>query len=381
MKRAPRRKAYALQLGEPRHGLLENYAALRLGRSVKGASTALRLLELSLSASTYKQYGELFGAFAEYCADQNLSPLPADPWTVVAYVGHLAELGTWAADSLQPICSAINRVHRDLGEEPPAVGNHFLSAVRRGLGRAQVALRKRDTRVPLPAYAVHLVITDGEDACELTQLREAAAIALAALFLGRQDSAVHLRTEDIGLEPYHIWLRLTEKGRKHKSWRRIVKLPLDQPPVRGVASVLPRVAALLHRVRDEKGEEQEFFFQLPGEPRPLTRHMEGWVANALARVHVQAPPGFAYLGHSLRSMGASVCVAIDVERIIWCWLGGWVPGSTTPDVHYVDPTVLPTPAGYALYGWMLSRSYSTGEPDESTAPLLADPRADPQVEW
>ena len=127
------------------------------------------------------------------------------------------------------------------------------------------------------------------------------------------------------------------------------------------------------RLRDAKGREQEFFFQLDGEPRPLTRHMEAWVAAALARVEVRAPPGFAYLGHSLRSLGASMCSALDIARRVWVWLGGWAPGSTTPDVHYVDPTVLPTPAGIALYGWMMSRSYDTCERVAGSATVLPDP--------
>lgn len=379
MKRAPRRRVYELNLGAPRPSLLQGFAAARMGASVKGASTALQLLEMALSSETYKQYGELFANFVDYCVDEGLSPLPADPWSVVAYVGYLAEAGTWAASSMQPIFSAINRVHRDLGEQPPAVGNHFLTAVRRGLERAQVALSTRDTRIPMPAYAILRILVDGEDTSELRHLREAAAITLTALFLGRQDSAVHLRTEDIGLdEPGHIWLRLTEKGRKHKRMRRVIKLPLDQEPVRGVASALPRIAELLQLFAAQKGAATEYFFQLEGEPRPLTRHMEGWVSAALARVQVRAPPGFAYLGHSIRSMGASVSAAIKVERHIWMWMGGWAPGSSTPDVHYLDPTVLPSPAGYALYGWMLLQAYTTGELLATPALRLPDPLCDEQ---
>lgn len=41
---------------------------------------------------------------------------------------------------MQPIFSAINRIHRDLGLELPARDNHFLSAARSGLARAQIAV-------------------------------------------------------------------------------------------------------------------------------------------------------------------------------------------------------------------------------------------------
>ena len=185
---------------------------------------------------------------------------------------------------------------------------------------------------------------------------------------------MHLRTEDVGLcEVGFIWLRLQEKGHKHLRYRRVVKLPLDQPPVHGVPSALPRVAALLHKLVAAKGEATEYFFQLHGEPRPLTRHMEQWVAAALQRVHVCAPPGFVYLGHSIRKLGASAMAAIGIERHIWMWIGGWTPGSRTPDKHYIDPTVQPTAAAYALYGWALKRCFTTGDLCAEAAPLLADP--------
>ena len=100
-----------------------------MGGALRGAATAVRLLEGALAPSTYTQYGRLFAEFAEYCEQEGVSPLPASPWTVVAYVGHLADRGTWAASSMRRIFSAINSVHCDLEFEPPAAGNHFLSRV------------------------------------------------------------------------------------------------------------------------------------------------------------------------------------------------------------------------------------------------------------
>ena len=80
-----------------------------------------------------------------------------------------------------------------------------------------------------------------------------------------------------------------------------------------------------------------------------------WVEHS---VGVVAPPGFAYQVHSLCSMGASCMAAIGVERHIYVWIGGWARGSDTVDKHYIDPTVLPTPAAYALWGWALTRQYT-----------------------
>jgi len=40
---------------------------------------------------------------------------------------------------------------------------------------------------------------------------------------------------------------------------------------------------------------------------------------------------------------------------------------------YVDPTVQPDPAAYALYGWLLRRGFEAGGAVEATQPL-PDPR-------
>ena len=386
---APRAPRYGLQLGEPRPSVLSEYVEARMGGSLRGASTAVQLLEGALAPSTYSQYGRLFAEFAEYCEQEGVSPLPASPWTVVAYIGHLAERGTWAAGSMRPIFSAINSVHRDLEFDPPAVGNHFLTRVRRGLERAQSALGTRDTRVPLPASAAVHILEDAEAAatCDLRRLRRGLAVLLAALFCGRQDSAVHLRSCDFDVDRAggFIWLRLSEKGKKHLVTRRVVRLPISQRSVHGHSSLLPRVAALAERYLAARAAAHsahqvsaghavpEFLLQLHGEPRPTTRHMEGWLDSVLADLRIRAPPGFVYQGHSIRSMGASCMSAIGVDRVIIHFLGGWARGSATMERDYIDPTVMPSPAAFMLYGWALSRQYSVGTGSVERAMPLPDP--------
>lgn len=119
---------------------------------------------------------------------------------------------------------------------------------------------------------------------------------------------MHLRTRDFGVDERFIWLRLTEKGRKGTVVRRVLHLDLAAA---GDGSALPRVAALgisyllLRRALQREGQsEPEFLLQLQGENRPVTRHMEQWLAAELQHSSITAPPGFAYLGHSIRSMAA-----------------------------------------------------------------------------
>ena len=355
-------------------------------------------MERALGDTTREHYSRLWQDFVDYCTEEGVESLPAERATIVCYCGHLAELGTWAAGSLQPIFSAINGAHRDVGIEPPAVGNHFLHRVRQGLARAQAETSTRDSRIPLPAQAVMDIVDDGTRAADavaiagdlvpstlIEPLREDTAIAVCSLFAGRQDSAVHLRSGDVDVDDDFIWLRLTEKGKRGSNVRRVVRIPLAQQAIAGHPSAVPQVAALVRsyaRARCLLCDQlscptPDFFFQLPYErSRPLTRHMEGWLEAALLRVGVSAPPGFAYQGHSIRSMGASCMAAIGIDRVIYIWIGGWARGSSVVDKHYVDPTVLPTPAAYALYGWALSRQFAAGAPVVVPAAVLPDPLGD-----
>ena len=351
-----------------------------------GADTARALIARSRHTSTQAQYGRLFSAFCEYCEEAGVPALPATQWTVVNYIGRIAEGGRWAADSLQPILSAINAAHRDMLLEPPACDNHFLTLVRRGMRRAQVeAGGTRDSRIPLPCEHLLAILSRGEGARvhlrdgveQLRAVRASLGISLTSLFAGRQDSGVHLRTRDFGADDRFIWLRLTEKGKKGHVVRRILHLDLAAA---GAASALPRVAALgryyldLRRSLLRDGQaEPEFLLQLQGEPRPTTRHMEQWFAAELAAAGVQAPPGFAYLGHSIRSMAASAMAAIGVPRHVYIFVGGWARGSTVVDKHYIDPTFRPSPAAHALYGWLLASAFSADAGTVEAGVPLPDP--------
>ena len=92
---------------------------------------------------------------------------------------------------------------------------------------------------------------------------------------------------------------MTEKGKKHLVTRRVVLLPLSRSSVHGHASVIPRIAALAERYLAARQAvqaslEPEFLLQLPDEPRPTTRHMEGWLDALLADLRIRALPGFVY---------------------------------------------------------------------------------------
>ena len=72
-------------------------------------------------------------------------------------------------------------------------------------------------------------------------------------------------------------------------------------------------------------------------------------------------------------MGASNMSAIGVDRVIIHFLGGWARGSVTMERDYIDPTVMPSPEAFMLYGWALAKQYSVGAGTVERARLLPDP--------
>lgn len=74
-------------------------------------------------------------------------------------------------------------------------------------------------------------------------------------------------------------------------------------------------------------------------------------------------------------MATSCMAAIGVEPHIYTWIGGWAAGSTTVAKHYIDPTVLPSPAAYAFWGWALTRQYRADAAVACVRSVLPDPLA------
>ena len=65
--------------------------------------------------------------------------------------------------------------------------------------------------------------------------------------------------------------------------------------------------------------------------------------------------------------------AIGIDRTVYTWVCGWAKGSDVPEKHYVDPTFPPTPACYALYGWLLRRTFTVDAGVYERARVLPDP--------
>jgi len=335
-----------------------------------GGETALRLAATAHEDGTMAAYQRHWRRFCEWCALNGLQPLPATPLMVAAYIGWLAEHGTVAAGSLQPYLSAINAMHADFGLDKPAQG-HLIQRARAGMRRGQALMQTRDARIPLPPEVMLRMLADTSArarGASAAWLRNRYALLLAYLFMGRQDSCVSLLRLDHGSTPDFLWLRLTEKMKRGWAFRRIVRIPRTSAPAGGHDSVVDAVAGVgeaFVRARDALGNADSctHFFQLPGERPPRSSDTSAWLASALRELGVQAPPGFAYLGHSLRSGASSAAEAIHVSRYRGNWLGGWSQTGRTRELHYIDPSFQPTPAAYAFFGWLQQACYHALAPE------------------
>ena len=63
-----------------------------------------------------------------------------------------------------------------------------------------------------------------------------------------------------------------------------------------------------------------------------------------------------------------------MPRHIYTWVGEWRRSSPVVERDYIDPTILPSPAAYRLFGWLLSRQYEASVGVVERRQTLPDPR-------
>jgi hypothetical protein len=74
-----------------------------------------------------------------------------------------------------------------------------------------------------------------------------------------------------------------------------------------------------------------------------------WLQRVLRAVHEQPPEGFAWTSHSLRKGAATEAYNIGTPMQKIKFFGGWARESDVV-LDYIDPTVLPSPGAWQLFG-------------------------------
>ena len=326
----------------------------------------ISLLSTSLAPSTAASYSEHFERFAAWCAQQpdRPSPLPASTSTVVRWVvADVVQGDKVKAKSLQPYLSAINRVHRDLEMDEPALG-HLVQQVRRSIALRQADLGRGTQRVYLPPPVVERVLLsalqmDEADLCadlrRAELFRAAVAVVLTFVIFCRGHSGSALRPGDVRTSAAGITITLDyEKGKRVKGVARTITIPPGAVP--GLEELLAKWERLFE-LRDAFAvrADKPSYFNLPHERKAFRdSQIDSWLGLILGHLNVQPPAGEAWSGHSLRKGAASGAGALDVALFRICYMGGWSVRSAA--VHdYIDASCPATPAAERFFGWLARR--------------------------
>lgn len=152
--------------------------------------TAIDRLEGAYSEHTLRSYRSDFAIFDEWCFANNLSPLPAAPETVAAFIAGQAP--TLAAATLRRRLAGIRKVHRLFRYANPAEDEEVLIAMRRAL-RAKASRQKQALGLT-KELRDHLVAACGND---LAGVRDKALILTGYDTLCRRSELAVLRVEDL----------------------------------------------------------------------------------------------------------------------------------------------------------------------------------------
>ena len=347
--------AWALTMGK--------LLASRLGESPQ-RETIIRTIAHALTSSTAQSYGTHLARFIEFCEAQpdSPSPLPATTGTVLRWLaGDVCVAGRVQAGSLQPYLSAINRIHRDLDMEEPALG-HLISSFKRGLGHLQADTGRQSERVYLPASIVQdtldwaLTLELGDATLHvLSAFRAAVAVVLTYILFARGDTGSHLLAKELRRGPCgELLITLShEKGKRSHARARLLTIPSGS--IRGLDQLLTKWETFRGVVQPD-----DSYYVLPSETQHAGRgvrafassQIDTWLTFILGHLGVAPPEGETWSGHSLRKGAASASSAIGVSINRICYMGGWsIHGKTYTD--YIDPTCPACRASYRFFGWLL----------------------------
>lgn len=151
---------------------------------------AIDRLEGAYSEHTLRCYRSDFAIFDDWCLANNLSPLPAAPETVAAFIA--AQAPTLAAATLRRRLAGIRKVHRLFRYANPAEDEEVLIAIRRAL--------RAKARRPKQALGLTKELRDRlVAACcdDLAGWRDRAVILVGYDTMCRRSELAALRVEDL----------------------------------------------------------------------------------------------------------------------------------------------------------------------------------------
>ena len=305
-----------------------------------------------------------------FCADHGLEALPATEATIATFLGYLRNTGKWQPSSVQPVLSAIKKVHQDvLGVEAPT-DHPLVKQVRSGweYEAARAPGGKTDERMPFPAGAAlnavqrFMSIPNAQWLVAPATARALVFTALGFCQFARAGTDVGLLRKDADVSTAELTFRLrVMKG--HEKKKDFDSQPFPRPQCNQLAALIVRWQALqleAWRLSARTMPPDVGFYQLPADaswppPGGASAACNSWLDLACRDLGVTAPLGGKYTSHCLRKGGASAAYAIGVSIEDINRHGGWAAGSNTAIKHYIDPRIRRSDAAMALLGFLLRR--------------------------
>jgi len=340
----------------------------RLGAGM-GAAAGARLLEAACQESTARKYISSWELFEQFCSRARLRALPAEPATVVRYLGLVRELGTVAARSLGNRLAPIKTVHLLAGYESPT-DDYLVRQAKRGYRRCHTAAvgARPERRAPLPAAAVNAFL-DLWPVADSSLRHKIAGTALACLLFNRPGAASHMRAADVF--PSRNGLEVQVPDYKMAVLKDGDRIAYTVPVAAGgwPADRVLRIIRAHWRAHMTAGRPRnERLFAPAGTVRPLAaRVVTRWMRDLMALSPVRAPLGTKWTGHSIRAGAASEAHAIGLRDALVQQLMG-LSAVQTAYRYYIDATWAPSGAAWSWFGRYVPRARPHLRQDGTTPP-------------
>eukprot|EP00170_Pyropia_yezoensis_P008222 contig_34259_g8249 len=146
------------------------------------------------------RYLNAWEAFCDFCWRNGLCPLPAEPETVVRYLGVYLAGKTAQPATVANYLTAIGAVHKMAGLPSPT-DDDLVHAAKLGYRRLYVTAERAlpERRGPLPSAVILDVAQLGLGTSDLSLERECAGLTLSFLMCNRPGAAANLRARDVRL--------------------------------------------------------------------------------------------------------------------------------------------------------------------------------------
>ena len=272
---------------------------------------ALRIaaaMTAAVTESTRTVYGHSWRGWERWCAGRGITPLPAAPAAVCAYLTERAADGA-SASGIDTACSAISYVHRSHGLADPTL-TEGVRQVRRGLRRTLGTAPHRLAR-PLGTAEIRQIVTP-IDRSTAKGARDAAIILLGFASALRRSELTALTLADVETKPAGLLLHVRRSKTDPEGHGQLVGVAHGQhaltDPVAALATWTgfrgdapgPLFTSLRHQVLTEE---------------PISGEAVARMLRARTRAAGMSPDRIT--GHSLRAGHATTAAAagVPLDRI------------------------------------------------------------------